>query len=479
MRGASGPGGILRRSRAEWRLWRLALAAAAFVTGFGCSYDPHFESGVTLCAPPDVSKRCPDGFMCDVPSGKCVTVGGGDGGSGAGTGGSGSGGTSGGGSGGMSGGGSGGTSGGGSGGTSGGGMGGKATGGVSGGGSGGAGAGGISGTGGKVGTGGGMGAGGTPGTGGMSGGGAGGMNVGGAGGSVTGTIVTYKVPTANAHPFQLTVGPDNNIWFTEAAGSKIGRCTTGGTITEFATTTPAAGAWDIVSLGGFLWFSETNLNKIGKCDTTGAMLAEFPIMVGTMSTSLFLATGPDGNIWYTDVTNSRVGRMTPTGTSVAFAATASSQPMRIAAGPDGNLWFTEFIGNHVSKITTAGIITRYQIPTSSGFPVAIASDLTSGLAFLEISKIGRIVAATGQITVEYPLPTGVANSEGGNVVLATDGNFWFSNGADSIMRLTPTGTITRYVVPGTNQMVSGLTQGPDGNLWFADLLQGNIGRISP
>jgi streptogramin lyase len=39
--------------------------------------------------------------------------------------------------------------------------------------------------------------------------------------------------------------------------------------------------------------------------------------------------------------------------------------------------------------------------------------------------------------------------------------------------------MTRYTVPGTGQAASGLVVGPDGNLWFVDLLQNFIGRISP
>ena len=472
---ASGPVDILSRARAVvtsrsnravGRLSTLILAAAAFVIRFGCTYDPHFQSGVTRCAPASVAKRCPDGYTC--VGELCVTAGltGNGGGPGTGTGGdqaTGAGGTA-----------AGGSAGAGSGGVSGGGTGGKATGGTAGtvGGTGGTGTGGGVGTGGKAGTGGmGFGVGGMPGT--------GGMNVGGAGGSMTGTIVTFKIPTAGSHPSQITVGPDNNLWFVEAAASKIGRCTTGGTITEFATTTDSAGPGDIVSVGGFLWFIEGNVNKIGKCDTSGNMLAEFPIMVGPNSTVTFLAAGPDGNIWYTDASNDNIGRMTPMGMSTLFTAPQVSDPIRIAPGPDGNLWFTEFIGNRVSKITPTGTISRYTIMTSSAFPVAIASDKSAGLVFLEIGKVGRITTA-GQVTGEYALPTGVSGiDQEGDVVLGPDGNFWFTNGAESIIRMTPTGTMTRYTVPGTGQRAGGMAVGPDGNLWFTDNAQNFVGRISP
>ena len=470
MQGASGPGRFVSRARTVvtskirflWRPLILFAVAGTFAARFGCSYDPNFQSGVTKCAPLNVSKRCPDGYQCNEASGVCI-AGVGDGGAGAGTGGAGgvvagSGGAG-------AGAGAGGAAGAGTGGTPSGGASGSGAGGM---GFGGMGLGGAPATGGKGGMGfGGTGAGGTPATGGTTG----------TGGSMTGTIDTFSVPTAGSHPFQITRGPDNNLWFVEAAASKIARCTPNGVITEFPTTTPSAGPEDMVSLGGFLWFAETNLNKIGKCDTSGNMLAEYAVTVGSSSTTMWLAAGPDGNIWYTDVINNLIGRMTPAGMSTTFPAAAGSEPLRIVAGGDGNLWFTEFIGNRISKITTAGVMTRYTIATASAFPPAIGMDGTTTMAFLEIRKVGLITTA-GQVTNEFTLPANVANSEGGNVLLAPDGNIWFSNGAESIMRMTPSGTFTRYIVPGNNQTASGLTLGPDGNLWFVDTLQNFVGRIT-
>lgn len=33
--------------------------------------------------------------------------------------------------------------------------------------------------------------------------------------------------------------------------------------------------------------------------------------------------------------------------------TANSQPSHLATGPDGNLWFTEFAGNQIGHLTTS------------------------------------------------------------------------------------------------------------------------------
>jgi streptogramin lyase len=44
--------------------------------------------------------------------------------------------------------------------------------------------------------------------------------------------------------------------------------------------------------------------------------------------------------------------------------TPYSDPFAITTGPDGNLWFTELIGDKIGRITTSGVITEYIIPTS-------------------------------------------------------------------------------------------------------------------
>src|ERR1700737_82313 len=56
----------------------------------------------------------------------------------------------------------------------------------------------------------------------------------------------------------------------------------------------------------------------------------------------FIAAGPDGNLWFTEL-NDRIGRMTPLGVVTEFSAgiSAGARPFKITAGPDGNLWFTE------------------------------------------------------------------------------------------------------------------------------------------
>src|SRR5262245_55081468 len=59
-----------------------------------------------------------------------------------------------------------------------------------------------------------------------------------------------------------------------------------------------------------------------------------------------IAAGPDGNVWFTEFSGNKIGRITPNGVITEFPIpTADSGPVGITAGPDGNVWFTESRGN--------------------------------------------------------------------------------------------------------------------------------------
>jgi virginiamycin B lyase len=66
--------------------------------------------------------------------------------------------------------------------------------------------------------------------------------------------------TASSSPWDLTKGPDGNVWFTELAGNRIGSITPGGTITEYAT--PASPYGITAGPDGNIWFTEPSAGKV-------------------------------------------------------------------------------------------------------------------------------------------------------------------------------------------------------------------------
>ncbi|SOE06506.1 hypothetical protein [Streptomyces sp. Ag109_G2-15] len=95
-----------------------------------------------------------------------------------------------------------------------------------------------------------------------------------------------------------------------------------------------------------------------------------------------IATGPDGNVWFTQPQDVQIGR--------------NSTPVGIAAGADGNLWFTEYNSHKIGKITPAGAITEYPVPTAGSRPDQVTTGPDGKMWFTHVStnKIGKATTSS-------------------------------------------------------------------------------------
>jgi streptogramin lyase len=190
-----------------------------------------------------------------------------------------------------------------------------------------------------------------------------------------------------------------------------------------------------------------------------------------------IATGPDGNLWFTELSGGKIGRVTPAGTvTEPVVLAAGSQPFGIVGGPDGNLWFTEAVGNQIGRLTF-GSLTEFPVPTGSSYPNGITAGPDGNLWFTEQlgNKIGRITTS-GAITGEFTVPT--LNSQPYGITVGPDGNLWFAEwGANQIGRITPSGAIKEFST-GSGSGPIEITSGPDGALWFTESFGDEIGRIT-
>jgi streptogramin lyase len=77
-----------------------------------------------------------------------------------------------------------------------------------------------------------------------------------------------------------------------------------------------------------------------------------------------------------------------------------------------------------------------------------------------------------------PLATG-AHIGAANVTAGPDGNVWFTDPAQSeVGRISPSGQVTEF--PTIGNPPGAITSGPDGNLWFVgNFIGGSVGRITP
>ena len=211
-------------------------------------------------------------------------------------------------------------------------------------------------------------------------------------------------------------------------------------ITEFSAGISAGAAPAGITAGpdGNLWFTEASGNRIGRITPLG-VVTEFSAGISAFALPSYITSGPDGNLWFSEQNGNRIGRITPLGVVTEFSAGISpgAQPTGITAGPDGNLWFAEANGNRIGRITPLGVVTEFSVGITPG---AAPLDITAG----------------------------------------PDGNLWFTElNGNRIGRITPLGVITEFstgITPGA--FPYDITAGPDGNLWFTEQIGNRIGRIT-
>ncbi len=229
---------------------------------------------------------------------------------------------------------------------------------------------------------------------------------------------------------------------------------------------------------GNLWFTEIASNKIGRVTPAG-VVTEFAVPTAN-SYPAGIAAGPDGNLWFAENGGNKIGKITTDGAFAEYAIpTTNSGPWGITKGPDGNLWFTEYTGNKIGQVTTAGVFTEFVVFTGGSGPTEIASGPDGNLWFTENTgnRIGKITTS-GAFT-EYVIPT--ASSQPWGITTGPDGNIWFTENAGSKIGqlVVGTGQIAEFpIYPDKKGEPTGITVGSDGNLWFADYFYGNIGQVT-
>lgn len=219
-----------------------------------------------------------------------------------------------------------------------------------------------------------------------------------------------------------------------------------------------------------------------------------------------MASGPDGNMWFTNNANYSVNVMTPRGSVTSFPVPTSPSLtngpglFEVAAGPDGNMWFTGFFANYVGKVTPAGVVTTYSVPIADSHPEGITAGPDGNMWFtLDFANgIGRITPA-GEMTL-FPIPEpGVAGPPSisvttacpmcpNQIVAGPQDSLWFTLPAVNLIgRMTVDGALTTFPIAtatkpsdaGTWVTLGDITSGPDGNLWIVQAADSKVSRMTP
>ena len=200
-----------------------------------------------------------------------------------------------------------------------------------------------------------------------------------------------------------------------------------------------------------------HLSPLGQVTTftTGMRLESNPI---------FIAAGPDGSMWFTDIDWGLVEKITPAGVITEYVVgglakaqrrgghrgrsrrqhvhfadqgaersrrsprmalspttwtgfVPNSGPWDVAAGPDGNMWFTDPYGDAVGKITLSGVVTEYGTTSTNGRPAGHRGrsrrqhvpSFTEGLGRVgKVTPAGVVTGVHGRHQRRQPAPFDIA-----------------------------------------------------------------------
>ena len=209
---------------------------------------------------------------------------------------------------------------------------------------------------------------------------------------------------------------------------------------------------------------------------------EFPIPTANGEPT-GIALAPDGDIFFSETFSNQIGRISPTGTVTEYPLPSNLRgPWGMVAGPDGAMWFSVDANGpdaEIGRITTSGTVTAYpisQAPNVGSWGIAEGPD--GALWFTEFAngKIGRM-STSGQVT-QFALP-GTGQFPGG-ITAGPDGALWFTATQDpgEIGRISVSGQITEFPIPTPNSGPAYITTGPDGALWFTQSVSNTIGRVT-
>lgn len=264
----------------------------------------------------------------------------------------------------------------------------------------------------------------------------------------TGAVTAYPTPTPRSAPEGIVAGPDGNLWFTETGnpdwqrdfsyppGSKIGRITPAGAITEFATPTARSGPYDITNgPDGAMWFTEWARNnqntpdKIGRITTDGTMKEYWLPRMTNLGTK-GIVTGPDHNLWFAEGLDVMVGQLKPQGSPCPPPApTASTNP----APPLSN------------DMADAGRSTASATPGAAPMVQDLKSIITVTLRDAGGAPVSgktvRLTKNSGPGTPDISDPSGTSDT-GGVVTFQVDMPGWMQPGTDTFQAVDTSDGVT-------------------------------------
>ena len=189
-----------------------------------------------------------------------------------------------------------------------------------------------------------------------------------------------------------------------------------------------------------------------------------------------LAVAANGSAWYTDATARAIARIAPSGAITTFPlSTPIAKLSRLAVAPDGAVWFAEATAYSITRLQD-GVFRRYPIESIRGGPygVAVGAD---GTVWATLQSANTLVRITPDGTMtEFDVPTHASAPT--DIAVAASDTVWFLEFRANKIGRYAHGHFTEFPVPGDEKAgLTGLAVAPDGAVWFGMLRTHSLGCL--
>ncbi|HKM76186.1 MAG TPA: hypothetical protein VJZ32_07200 [Candidatus Bathyarchaeia archaeon] len=227
-------------------------------------------------------------------------------------------------------------------------------------------------------------------------------------------------------PVGISIDPSGLVWIADHGLNRIGQFNpaTGALIT-FPTSNPANGIFPYslpndlsIDRYGEVWFTEHVANRIGKIDPVHHTLTEYQIPSGPISTALWLAIMPNGNICFAEYSDNKIGILDPT-MPISFSVTlahdyaqvrqGSTTPVELTVnGQAENLHLfvasTSTIPNTLNASFSSNPVNIESLPNTS--PVVVV-DIEASQSVIPGQYVMAIGGSLNQVSVSVLLPVNI------------------------------------------------------------------------
>ncbi len=237
---------------------------------------------------------------------------------------------------------------------------------------------------------------------------------------------------------------------------------------------PAVGA------DGIVWYTDQTNSYIGRLDPATGIITDYPTPTpGSGPHGIVVA--PDGGVWYTGQRTGIIGRLDPATreiTEYALPAETANPHTPIWAG--GAIWYTDANNNRYGRLDPAtGQVRHFTCTTDNSVPYGIVSapDGHIWIAMLGTNKLGRVDTASGALT-EFTLPQGARPRR---LQVADNGIVWYTDYARGFLGALDPGTsrVREWPSPIPGEGPYGIAIGPDGAIWYNNAKGDAMTRFDP